>query len=98
MTDKTLPQRMREAAKVLSEAQWRLDPETTPIWSPFKLNQFADEWEAEDARHAAQEAEAEELARCLHDPFVGPLKAEWSFLDAAKSLLAAGWRKVADDE
>lgn len=67
MSDESLPQRMREAAKVVVEAarRWNstaLAPTEWPV-TYESLIALADEWESEDRAKAEQEVMVEELAR-----------------------------------
>lgn len=101
----TLPQRMREAAKVLREVDERTPEWDDPPWHPTTLCRMAARWEAEAARAVARDVAVEELARLLHDLSVpGPPFDEASspivtcYRSRAEKLFAAGYRKQATDE
>ena len=108
MTDKTLPERMREAAGTLMEARDRQagdDPHR--LFAEFcadDLRRYADEWEREDAEkaaaEAAHEAGVEELAEALHRAWWGDVEGITDeqanvYRRRARDLIAAGWRKQA---
>lgn len=108
MTD-SLPQRMREAAKVLREASHRhgtghVDDErgaNEMKWNAVKLGHWADRWEAEDNAAAEREAMVEELARWLYSywPTSYPFDEDKSgakalYMAQARRLIDAGWTKA----
>lgn len=59
----TLPQRMREAAKVLREVDERTPEWDDPPWHPTTLCRMAARWEAEAARAVARDVAVEDLAK-----------------------------------
>lgn len=106
MTD-SLPQRMREAAKVLVEASERhhpgvdQSPPSSKLWSAMELCNLATHWEAEDRAKAEQEAErvrrVDELSEFLRTT-MGAAVTELGAVMLARDLDAAGWRKGGSDE
>ena len=82
MTDKTLPERMREAADTQEEVSRRHGLNERDLihivtYPPAKLRTLADEWEREDdekaAATAAYDAHVEELASTIyHSRYPGP--------------------------
>lgn len=85
MTEKTLPERMREAAEVLNEANVRQSRQSSGWWNSPTLEIYADRWEREDA---AKRAEVDNLARLLFEDIGGV----WARIDEANK---SGWRKRA---
>lgn len=103
MTD-SLPDRMREAAKVLREADRRCHGRIEG-WTPLDLEGTAEAWEAEDNAAAEREAMVEELAREVYAVIWGASGATWErnaskeiMRAHARRLIAAGWRKGGSDE
>lgn len=108
MTDKTLPERMREAADTLEVVAQRDEFWTGPTAENFifALRGTADVWEREDAEKAAAtaayDAHVEELASTIyHSRYPGP--PHWDsereiirdvYRDSARAVIAAGWRKT----
>lgn len=111
MTDKTLPERMREAAPLFEEVAARINACSASefpcsLLSARDLRDFADRWEREDVEKAAaevaHEAEVEELARAVYDGFCEGR--DWHedlestralYRRAARGAITAGWRKQA---
>ena len=99
----SLPQRMREAAKVLDEASARkqLNDDSRVPWTAFQLRYTADRFESEDNTTAELESLVEELAKTLLETCHDILRIESSgplFDDAregARKLIDAGWTKQA---
>lgn len=101
----SLPQRMREAAKVLREVSAREGCAAEYSWPPNLIEVRADRWEVEDDAAAEREAMAEELAHSLliiqaqRYPDRGDLldlnctKARDDARNLARKLIAAGWTK-----
>lgn len=92
---KTLPERMREAAETLNEANVRHGSTTWPAWAPDSLRHYANVWEVEDAVNA----EVEDLAQRLFELIGGiwrglPDGCREDYRDRARKLLDAGYRKV----
>lgn len=90
----SLPQRMREAAKVLSEATERSGSGVV-YWDPTGLRACAARLEAEDNAAAEREAKEWELAA----EFIEALPAGTGlhlgiFYNAARKLIGAGWTKA----
>lgn len=105
-----LPDRMREAAKTLREADERRSGHRTVYeyaWQPRELEAAADRFEAEDRAKAEREAMAEELATFMvavqADNYPGRAdlrdpectKARGDALEIARRLIADGWTKRA---
>lgn len=71
----TLPERMRQAADTLIEANYRFtgcsEAEARQMaedkWSAVKLRHWADQWEGQDRRQAAIDRAVEVLARDMYD-------------------------------
>lgn len=110
MTDKTLPERMREAAPLFEEVAARINACSASefpcsLLSARDLRDFADRWEHEDAEKASAEAaldaEVEELAAWICNsvtPFcwnVCRKEIRDLYRGYARDLIAAGWRKQA---
>lgn len=110
MTD-SLPQRMRESAKVLEEVERREDCicNGKVPYSASELRHLASKFESEDRNLAVREATVEELARvmyCAH--FALPIEV-WErdslrvvespdkqhWRDIARKLIDLGWAKIA---
>ena len=98
---KTLPERMREAAATIEEANVRHGSTAWPAWAPDSLRFYADVWEAKDAEEAAKRAEVDELAKWLATHIGNWPEDEWElrskptiYHDRAQELLEAGYRKV----
>jgi len=53
---KTLPERMREAAATIEEANVRHGSTAWPAWAPDSLRHYADCWEREDVEVSDREA------------------------------------------
>lgn len=92
MTDKTLPERMREAADILLQVRERergRDPHRLfAAYSADDLRGYADKWEQEDADTAAQQAEIHELAALIRDT------RDDTYQTRAATIITAGWRKA----
>ena len=106
MTDKTLPERMREAAEVQCEVAARRgvnDSEYAAAYTSFSLRALADQFEREDAEKAAAEVDA--LAEVIYrEMYPGSTPAAWSveenvirnaYRAHARAVIAAGWQKQA---
>lgn len=100
----SLPDRMREAAKVLREADSRCHGRIEG-WTPLDLEGTAEAWEAEDNAAAEREAMVEELAQEVYVVIWGASGATWERYASkgimrarARRLIAAGWRKGGSDE
>lgn len=100
----SLPQRMREAAEVLREADRRCHGRIEG-WTPLDLEGTAEAWESEDRAKAEQEAAVEELAKWLSIHIGTWPEDEWHLRakpnywhDKARELMDAGWRKGGSDE
>lgn len=93
----SLPQRMREAAKVLIETAKRFGTHPTLThWDVDRLNDLAAEWEAEDNAAAEHEALVEDLARDFeHVVYRAPhgMKPGEAARIHARKLIANGWTK-----
>lgn len=86
---KSLPQRMREAADTIREADRRCHGRIEG-WTPSDLEGTAEAWEAE--------TELEVLEWRLANEFIEALPTKTglnngAFHDAARKLIAAGWTK-----
>lgn len=99
-----LPIRMREAAKVLRQADVRRGGHVHDreyAWEPRELEALADRFEAEDRTKAEQEAEhvhrVDELSEFLRTT-MGAAVTELGAVMLARDLDAAGWRKGGSDE
>ena len=101
-----LPERMRYAAEVLSEATVRSGPLAGAdsiahaVWAPSQLCVMADRWQAEDAAALARASLVEQLAQEMDAAF-NPESApdpyrHGNFRVAAAQLIAAGWSKTVE--
>lgn len=101
----TLPQRMRAAAHVLSDAASRLHPNDAPgwylsTWSSDSLTRAADRWEAEDREFAERAEWVEQLAEAIaegrgYQAYLNSLNAvdQLECRNLARHIIAKGWRK-----
>lgn len=74
LQNRTLPDRMREAADTLDEASERRGTNgvfDSSIWKATSLRGAADRWEAEDREEAKNYALAKEFAHALYENSVG---------------------------
>ncbi|SRX93597.1 hypothetical protein MSP7336_01836 [Mycobacterium shimoidei] len=93
MSDKTLPPRMREAAKVIEEATERRDKGMLydDAWTPGQLLYWASRWEADERL-------VDELAREMFNALYPQYATEsyrptGAWFSAAQRLIESGWRK-----
>ena len=99
----SLPQRMREAAKVLREASERTpDAADSPgywSWTPQQLEKTAINWEERDEKLADELARFMVAVQAANYPSRADLrdpectKARGDAMEIARCLVAAGWTK-----
>lgn len=104
----SLPQRMREVAKVLREADTRRQGGDLGLeysWTASSVEFQADRFEAEDRAATEREAMIEELAQQMYNIAAGidRLGIRWGaasadkaekYLTVARNLVDAGWTKA----
>ncbi|MEZ0366779.1 hypothetical protein ACAG26_24200 [Mycobacterium sp. pUA109] len=94
LTNRSLPERMREAADTLREIARKVgssEPDRSFEMTPWTLEHDADLWEAEDRAAVERDKLAQELAAEVF-MFTAEDKFEY-VLQAAQKLIADGWTK-----